>query len=377
MSDLIVTVGEEGNPPVVIITPGETVLPTASVQVQTQEETPVVRITVDENSAQSAADSAEEVKAILEGLQSGPFVEKAEFAESNMTGDSYVHFSLPHYSSLRFVGDSTVFKGVYLFPGYKSYSGKKLTLKNFQTTDILLKHLANDPLLNTNLYFPNETDYILKPGKIIEFSLSMIANRFEFIGDSEDVSGKEDVSNKTGTVIGNEASTSFYLNLAGMVAYFQQKLTDVVFGAFQSVLPTITTVSDTDKVPFLIGSLSRMMTWLNFKAVLKSYFDTLYATISQLSSKQDLDNQIEISANSNVLNAWHGQTILFTASCTITVPASLSNSLMFAFRTLTGVTVTWAITSPFTWETTPIATAEKTTGHFMRRGSTNTIIIDA
>ncbi|AOW08756.1 hypothetical protein [Flavobacterium gilvum] len=99
-------------------------------------------------------------------------------------------------------------------------------------------------------------------------------------------------------------------------------------------------------------------------------------TKAQHDLKQDKDNQVEVSANSNVLNAWHGQTVLFAANCTITVPSTLNNSLGFVFRTLAGVTVTWAITAPFTWETTPSTTPEKTVGHFMRRGSTNTIILD-
>lgn len=122
---------------------------------------------------------------------------------------------------------------------------------------------------------------------------------------------KENSSNKTGTVTGNEASTSLYLHIAGMIAYFQKK-----------------------------------------------------------------DSQIEISANSNVLNTWNGQTILFTANCTITVPATLLPHLGFVFRTLAGVTVTWAITSPFYWETTPSTTPEKTTGSFMIRGNANTILLD-
>ena len=88
------------------------------------------------------------------------------------------------------------------------------------------------------------------------------------------------------------------------------------------------------------------------------------------------DSQIEISANSNTLDAWNKKTILFTANCTITVPSTLLPQFGFVFRTLAGVTVTWAITSPFTWETTPTTTPEKTTGSFMRRGSTNTILLD-
>lgn len=93
-------------------------------------------------------------------------------------------------------------------------------------------------------------------------------------------------------------------------------------------------------------------------------------------NKQILDSQIEVDSDQDVNNVWNGKTILFTSDCTITVPSSLDPSLMFPFRTLSGVTVTWAITSPFTWESLPVPTTEKTTGHFMRRGNTNTIMLD-
>jgi len=126
---------------------------------------------------------------------------------------------------------------------------------------------------------------------------------------------KENSSNKTGTVAGNEASTSLYLHIAGMIAYFQQKLTDVNFGAFQSVLPAVTTVADTDKVPFLIGSLSRMMTWVNFKAVLKTYFDTLYVLVSNFLEEKINGTAIENltmtgSVNIDFNSHAHGKFIL-------------------------------------------------------------------
>nr|WP_315175551.1 hypothetical protein [uncultured Flavobacterium sp.] len=88
------------------------------------------------------------------------------------------------------------------------------------------------------------------------------------------------------------------------------------------------------------------------------------------------DSQVEVSSNTNVLEFWNKKTILFTANCTIIVPATLLSQYGFVFRTLAGVTVTWAITAPFTWETTPSTTPEKTTGSFMRRGNTNTILLD-
>jgi hypothetical protein len=89
-----------------------------------------------------------------------------------------------------------------------------------------------------------------------------------------------------------------------------------------------------------------------------------------------VSNQIEIGTSQNIQELWKEQTILFKNNCTITVPNTLSSQFGFVFRTLAGVTVTWAITAPFTWETTPSTTPEKTTGSFMRRGSTNTILLD-
>lgn len=122
---------------------------------------------------------------------------------------------------------------------------------------------------------------------------------------------------------------------------------------------------------------TKTRTWAQIKSNLASIFflDATSSIQTQIDGKQVVDNQIEIAVNSNVLNAWHGQTILFTSNCTITVPSSLNNQLMFPFTTLPGVTVTWAITTPFTWQTTPSPTPENTPGHFMRRGSTNTIIL--
>lgn len=213
---------------------------------------------------------------------------------------------------------------------------------------------------------------------------------------------------------------------------------DLVLGKQISDAPEKTTIADNDKIGISDSENSNNSKYWKFstvKSVLKTYFDSLYLDIlsnqtvsgvktflngkfalrnvadtfssfftnantasrtytlqnrsgtllddtdlsainTSISGKQVKDDQIEISANSNVQNSWHGQTVLFTANCTITVPSTLNNSLMFPFRTLAGVTVTWAITSPFVWETTPAGTAEKTVGHFMRRGSTNTIFLD-
>ena len=91
---------------------------------------------------------------------------------------------------------------------------------------------------------------------------------------------------------------------------------------------------------------------------------------------QKKDSQTPISTSQNVQAAWDGQTILFTASCTITVPSSLVAEFGFNFITMVGVTVTWAITTPHIWVFgTPTTTPEKTYGNFTKQGTTNNIIL--
>lgn len=95
-----------------------------------------------------------------------------------------------------------------------------------------------------------------------------------------------------------------------------------------------------------------------------------------LSNKQDIANQIEVGTSQTIPSSWHGKTILFTTSCTITVPASLPASFIFNGITLPGVSVTWAITTPHTWLFgTPSVTTEKQIFTFTKRGNTNSILL--
>jgi hypothetical protein len=95
-----------------------------------------------------------------------------------------------------------------------------------------------------------------------------------------------------------------------------------------------------------------------------------------LSNKQDISNQIEIGTSQVIPNSWHGKTVLFTANCTLTIPASLVASFIFNGITLPGVTVTWAITAPHTWLFgTPASTSEKQIFTLTKRGATNSILL--
>lgn len=95
-----------------------------------------------------------------------------------------------------------------------------------------------------------------------------------------------------------------------------------------------------------------------------------------LSNKQDISNQLEVSSSQIILPNWHGKTVLFTANSTITVPASLPQAFIFNGITLPGVSVTWAITAPHTWLFgSPSLTAEKQIFTFTKRGNTNSILL--
>ncbi|MGE8342848.1 MAG: hypothetical protein ACN6OI_17605 [Flavobacterium sp.] len=95
-----------------------------------------------------------------------------------------------------------------------------------------------------------------------------------------------------------------------------------------------------------------------------------------LSYKQDISNQLEVSSSQTIPSNWHGKTVLFTTNCTITVPASLPQSFIFNGITLPGVSITWAITAPHTWLFgVPSVTTEKQIFTFTKRGATNSILL--
>ncbi|WP_035644766.1 hypothetical protein [Flavobacterium sp. ASV13] len=130
----------------------------------------------------------------------------------------------------------------------------------------------------------------------------------------------------------------------------------------------------------------------SFKNGLKSYFDSLYQSIlvsgtnikticgipllGSGSIDADILEQVIINSSTSIQESWKGRTVLIQTSCTITVPASLSDSFAFQGITMPGVTITWQITAPKTWLFgSPNATLEKSTFSFIQKGTTNSIIL--
>jgi len=91
------------------------------------------------------------------------------------------------------------------------------------------------------------------------------------------IGNKEDKSNKTAIVIGNETSSVLYLNILGAVTYFQQKLTDSIFGTFISSLTAKTTIVDGDTSVISDSADSgkaKKVTWANIFSYIKSKSET-------------------------------------------------------------------------------------------------------
>ncbi|BDU25095.1 hypothetical protein [Flavobacterium sp. GSB-24] len=96
-----------------------------------------------------------------------------------------------------------------------------------------------------------------------------------------------------------------------------------------------------------------------------------------LSNKQDISNQINVTLPATVQDTWHGKTVKFTGTGTLTIPNSFANSGMcFEGITKTGATLNWFITTPKTFEFgSPPTVTEKQIFTFMQNEGQHSIMI--
>lgn len=95
------------------------------------------------------------------------------------------------------------------------------------------------------------------------------------------------------------------------------------------------------------------------------------------SNKQDISNQIEVTLPVSIHDNWHGKTVKFNGTGLLTIPNSFINSAMcFEGITKIGTSLSWAITSPKTFEFgTPPTIGEKQIFTFMQNDGQNSIMI--
>lgn len=96
-----------------------------------------------------------------------------------------------------------------------------------------------------------------------------------------------------------------------------------------------------------------------------------------LSNKQDISNQVSVILPATVQDSWHGKTVKFTDTGTLTIPNSFTNSGMcFEGITKIGTSLNWSINSPKTFEFgTPPTVTEKQIFTFMQNEGLHSIMI--
>lgn len=96
-----------------------------------------------------------------------------------------------------------------------------------------------------------------------------------------------------------------------------------------------------------------------------------------LSNKQDISNQINVTLPATVQDTWHGKTVKFTGTGTLTIPNSFINSGMcFEGITKAGTSLNWSITAPKTFEFgIPPTVTEKQIFTFMQNEGQHSIMI--
>lgn len=120
------------------------------------------------------------------------------------------------------------------------------------------------------------------------------ASAFDKKLDKDDYNGTaQDLKNDIDAVISNLDDNYYTVpEIDSKISEKQDALTDLNFGVFQSTLTTVNSISDTDKISFLVGKLPRMISWTSFKNLFKtingnSIFGTGNVTLGDMTTNTD------------------------------------------------------------------------------------------
>ena len=162
----------------------------------------------------------------------------------------------------------------------------------------------------------------------------------------------ENAANKTDNMTGNESNSTKYLSAKGVYDYLigMTWLTDTIFGTWINARTAKTTPVDADMIPLMDSADSnktKKLSWANFKATLKTYFDGLYnakADYIKLTSAYTLASSTSLqklfnvgSGSGGAYNAGANRTIAFECEFFLTGLSSSSGDLSFGVLGTAGI----------------------------------------
>ena len=118
-----------------------------------------------------------------------------------------------------------------------------------------------------------------------------------------------------------------------------------------SALTGITTPDDTDVMPIadVSATATKKVTWANVKATLKTYFDTVYASITGESAV----NTVGTSGATETLTLAPVHKVTMDQNCTFTFPTPSKASHTFILHLVGAYTPTWPATVDWSDNTAP------------------------
>lgn len=257
-------------------------------------------------------------------------------------------------------GATPLISGLLTKGGKWIYPGKEYTLFNASGIDVIIRR--NDvrppfnPLAIANyLTFPVGADIIIKPGEYFRFKIK----------------GTELVVLK----FASDIDFSLYALDADLDAEIVNRaIADL---ALDGKITTEKNRNDSQDSA-IAGNTAAIATKLTKPVAPDNIAERVINADGSTSPKGNFSRtlQVEIASNTTAQEDWKGKLILVTSSCTITIPGTLSDSWGIEVATLSGVTLTLAITTPKTWLFgTPATIGEKSVLTIAQRGNTNSIAL--
>jgi len=298
---------------------------------------PVVEIVVDENSAQSAKDSAEEAANIID-----------EFRDE--------------------IGD-LLYPDDILVKGTIVKVGNNISIAALEFTC----RIDKIPYTNTDIFAATIASTSTESHQRMDILVMTKFSTIEKIQGLEDLESIQEPETPEGTIkIGffiikganiSEPEVPDYSNFVDrsspQTIYGQKTFKDPL-SVYETNVAGVSIYKDMFSVFRFIGAISKYINikWneitttyvIKFPSKPEGSLQT-FAMVSDVDLKPDTSNQIEVALPATVQNSWHGKTVKFTSSGLLTIPGSFTNSGMtFEGIAKVGVTLNWAITAPKTFD---------------------------